>query len=171
MKALSVWGFPHSSAGEESTCNAAGLTAWVRSLGWEDLLERERLPTPVVWLGEFHGLHSPWGRKELDTTERLSLSLCRFVNKFYETKFLESLLNILIIVINRRAHHLRRNSSPVLCVIIGFISDHMSSPSCLQYLITNKLPFKILITKIFYKYWVQFAYLVSPTKWGPISIL
>ena len=25
--------------------------------------------------GEFHGLHSPWGRKESDTTERLSPSL------------------------------------------------------------------------------------------------
>ena len=33
------------------------------------------LPTPVFWPGEFHGLHSPWGRKESDMTERLSLSL------------------------------------------------------------------------------------------------
>ena len=30
---------------------------------------RERLPTPVFWPGEFHGLYSPWGCKELDTTE------------------------------------------------------------------------------------------------------
>ena len=31
---------------------------WVRSLGWEDPLEkeRERLPTPVFWPGEFPGL-------------------------------------------------------------------------------------------------------------------
>ena len=35
----------------------------------------ERLPTPVLWPGEFHGLYSPWGRKESDTTEWLSLSL------------------------------------------------------------------------------------------------
>ena len=34
---------------------------------------RERLPTPVFWPEEFHGLYSPWGRKESDTTERLSL--------------------------------------------------------------------------------------------------
>ena len=34
------------------------------------------LPTPVVWPGEFHGLYSPWGCKESDTTEWLSLSLC-----------------------------------------------------------------------------------------------
>ena len=35
----------------------------------------DRLPTPVFWPGEFHGLYSPWGRKELDMTEGLSLSL------------------------------------------------------------------------------------------------
>ena len=34
---------------------------------------RERLPTPVFWPGEFHEAYSPWGRKESDTTERLSL--------------------------------------------------------------------------------------------------
>ena len=30
---------------------------------------------PPQWPGEFHGLYSPWGHKESDTTERLSLSL------------------------------------------------------------------------------------------------
>ena len=44
---------------------------WVQSLGWEDPLEKERLPTPVFWPGEFHGLYSPWGHKELDMTEGL----------------------------------------------------------------------------------------------------
>ena len=42
---------------------------WVSSLGWEDPLEREKLPTPVFWPGEC----SPWGSKESDTTEQLSL--------------------------------------------------------------------------------------------------
>ena len=46
---------------------------WVRSLGWEDLLVKGRLPTPVFWPGEFHGLYSPWGRKESDMPEQLSL--------------------------------------------------------------------------------------------------
>ena len=46
---------------------------WVQSLGWKDPLEKERLPTPVFWPGEFQGLNSPWGRKESDMTERLSL--------------------------------------------------------------------------------------------------
>ena len=47
---------------------------WVRSLGWEDPWRRDRLPTPVLWSEEFHRLCSPWGPKELDMTERLSLS-------------------------------------------------------------------------------------------------
>ena len=46
---------------------------WVQSLGWEGPLEKGRLPATVFWPGEFHGLYSPGGRKESDTTERLSL--------------------------------------------------------------------------------------------------
>ena len=47
---------------------------WVRSLGWEVPLEKGMAtPSPLVfWPGEFHGPYSPWGRKELDTTEQLS---------------------------------------------------------------------------------------------------
>ena len=48
--------------------------ARARSLGREDPLEKETVPTPVLLPGKFHGLRSlvgfsPWGRKELDTTE------------------------------------------------------------------------------------------------------
>ena len=54
----------------------------VPSLGQEDLLEKEWQPTPVFWPGEsmdciVHGV------PELDTTERLSLSL---VEKYYQAK-------------------------------------------------------------------------------------
>ena len=42
---------------------------WVQSLSWEDPWRRERLPTPVFWPGEFHGVCSPWGRQESDMTE------------------------------------------------------------------------------------------------------
>ena len=104
----SVWGFPHSSVGKESACNAedpglipglersaregtgyplwyswASLVAqlvknpptmqetWIQFLGkipWR----RERLPTPVFWPRELHGLYSPWDHKESNTTERLN---------------------------------------------------------------------------------------------------
>ena len=39
---------------------------WVQFLGWEDPLRRERLPSPVFWPEEFHGLYSPWSHKELE---------------------------------------------------------------------------------------------------------
>ena len=42
---------------------------WVGKIPWR----RERLPTPVFWPGEFHDLRSPWGHKESDTNEQLSL--------------------------------------------------------------------------------------------------
>ena len=44
----------------------AVLETWVPSLGWEDPWRRKRLPTPVFWPGEVHGLYSPRGRKESD---------------------------------------------------------------------------------------------------------
>ena len=42
---------------------------WVGKISWR----RESLPTLVFWPGEFHGLYGPWGLKESDMTERLSL--------------------------------------------------------------------------------------------------
>ena len=73
-------GFPGGSVGKESTCNAGDLGS---ILGWEDLLEKGRLSTPVLWRREFNGLY-PWSRKEQDMTEALSLSFtlsCEFYMK------------------------------------------------------------------------------------------
>ena len=52
----------------------------VRSLGWEDPLEKGMATHSSILPGQFHGQRSladyiSWGHKELDTTERLSLSL------------------------------------------------------------------------------------------------
>ena len=46
-----------------------GFDPWVGKIPWR----REWLPTLVFWFGEFYGLYSPWGHKESDTTEWLSL--------------------------------------------------------------------------------------------------
>ena len=51
---------------------------WVQSLGW--LWRRKWLPTPVFLPGKSHGQrslvgYSPWGGKESDTTEWLTLSI------------------------------------------------------------------------------------------------
>ena len=58
-------GFSCGSAGKEPTCN--GFDPWVGKIPWR----RERLPTPVLWPREFHGLYSPWDCKESDTTEHI----------------------------------------------------------------------------------------------------
>ena len=44
-------------AGKESACNVGylGSSPWVGKIPWR----RERLPIPVFWPGEFHGLYSP----------------------------------------------------------------------------------------------------------------
>ena len=66
--------FPCGSAGKESTCSVGDL-GLISGFDLQDLIpwRRERLPTPVFWPGEFHRLYSPWGHKESDTTEQLSL--------------------------------------------------------------------------------------------------
>ena len=98
---LSNTGFPDSSAGKESTCNAgdpSSIPGLGRSTGgergyplqysWASLIQlvknlpamretwvgkvpwrREKLPIPVFWPGELHGLYDPWGHKVLDVTE------------------------------------------------------------------------------------------------------
>ena len=47
---------------------------WVWSLGWEDPLEKGKATHSVFWPREFLGRYSPWGCKESDTTEWLSLT-------------------------------------------------------------------------------------------------
>ena len=42
---------------------------WVQSLGLEDPLEKGMAAYSIFWSGEFHGLYSLWGHKELDKTE------------------------------------------------------------------------------------------------------
>ena len=56
---------------------------WVPSLGREDPLEKGKATHSVFWPGEFHGLYSPWGHKELDKTERLSEKIVCMISGFF----------------------------------------------------------------------------------------
>ena len=56
-------------------CRRSGFDPWIRKTPWR----REWQCTPVFLLGEFHEQrslvdNSPWGRKESEMTEKLSLS-------------------------------------------------------------------------------------------------
>jgi len=55
-------------------CGRPWFNPWVRKIPWRS----EWLPTPVFLPGKFHGQeslvdYSPWGHKESDRTEQLSL--------------------------------------------------------------------------------------------------
>ena len=66
-----IYGFPCDSAGKESAQNVGDLSL-IPGLG-RSPGEGKGYPTPVFQPGEFYGLYTPWGRKESDMTERLSL--------------------------------------------------------------------------------------------------
>ena len=67
-----IWGFPGGSDGKESACQCRRprFNPWVGKIPWRT----EWQPTPVLLPGELHGKrslvdYSPWGYKELETTE------------------------------------------------------------------------------------------------------
>ena len=62
-----ILGFPDSSIGKKNP--PAMRKTWVHPWVEKSPGRRDRLPTSVSWPEEFHGLYSPWGRKESDTTE------------------------------------------------------------------------------------------------------
>ena len=68
----SILGLPRGLRQKKSTSNVGDLGLIP---GWEDLLEKGTATYSSILAWRIHGLYSPWGRKESDTTERLSLSL------------------------------------------------------------------------------------------------
>ena len=72
------WGFPSVTALENPVCwcRRHRCDSWVKKIPWHG----KWLPTPVVLTRESQGQrslvgYSPWGRKELDMTERLRCSI------------------------------------------------------------------------------------------------
>ena len=65
------FGFPYGSAGKESTCNVGELGS-IPQLGRSP---GEGKGYPLQYSGLENGLYSPWGLKEWDRSEQLSLSL------------------------------------------------------------------------------------------------
>ena len=70
----------------------------VRKIFWR----REWLPTPVFLPGEFHGQrnlagYNPWGVKESDTTEKLTLSLFLYIRTRLDIIVLQILMVFLIL--------------------------------------------------------------------------
>ena len=93
----------------------------VQSLGQEDPLEQGMAtPTPVFMPGEFHGWrslagYSPWGLKELDTTERLHFHLCTWRGQGATA------------IITLSCKHLQLNS--LINLFCSYQRIHLSTPS------------------------------------------
>ena len=73
----------------KNTCNPedSGSIPGVGNVPWR----REWLPTPVFLPGEFYGKrslvdYSPWGRKEVEMTEKLSLRFKRVLREMIAFK-------------------------------------------------------------------------------------
>ena len=81
-------GFPDGTSGKEPGCQCrrckrCGFDPWVGKIPWR----RAWQPIPVFLPGKFHGQRSlagctPWGHKESDTTEHMSIN-------FFEILFCE----------------------------------------------------------------------------------
>ena len=71
-------GFLGGSDSKESACIVGDL-GWIPGLGRSP--EKGKGYPLIFWPGEFHALYSPWGCKESDTTEQLSLSQGKPYNK------------------------------------------------------------------------------------------
>ena len=56
---------------------------WVRSLGWEDPLEKGTSTHSSILAWRIPWGNSPWGNEELEMTERLSLSLAMVTHSFH----------------------------------------------------------------------------------------
>ena len=111
---MEAQGFPCGSAGKESACKKEsacnvgrpGFDPWVGKIPWR----REQLLTPILWPGEFHGLYSPWGRKELDTTEQLTLHTHTIIYIYIHTPF----YTILYIFV----YHLEKGMAAHLSILV-----------------------------------------------------
>ena len=109
------------SDSKESSCNVGDPVLIPVKIPWR----REWLPTPVFLPGEFHRQrslegYSPWGHKELDTVEQLTLSLSWFpvlygkslslMNFMYSSSFF-CMSNIPLYMCTHTLHLLK----PVIC--------------------------------------------------------
>ena len=68
--------FPWASLVAQLVKNPPAMwETWIRSLDWEDPLEKGKATHSSILAWRIPWIYRPWGRKELDTTEQLSLFL------------------------------------------------------------------------------------------------
>ena len=131
---------------------------WVWSLGWEDLLQKKQLPTPVVWPGEFHGLNSPWSHKESDMTETFTFASHQTHNSvfifpimwFFFIHFIFIYVVEHYIIITFAYTHVKRNMEmfntiQVLFLVISILLWRLIFPYRFFFLLTEELLFNFFV--------------------------
>ena len=81
MQAIPVWFLVRKIHWRRDRLPTSVFLGFVGKSPWR----RKRLPTLVFWPREFHGLYNPWGHKDSDTTEQLSL---HFLSSFGKSHYL-----------------------------------------------------------------------------------
>ena len=71
MSSLILWASLVTQLGKNLP---AMLETWVRSVGWEDPWIKERIPTPIFWPGESHGLYIHGSQRVRHDWETFTLS-------------------------------------------------------------------------------------------------
>ena len=128
-----TWGFPGGTSVKEPVCQCRrpkrrGFDPWLGKIPWW----RTRQPSPVFFPGESHGQrslagYSPWGHKELNTTEVTSHahthvysivnSFCRTVGKSNIVKQLYSNRNEFL----KKMHIMSRDAQSASSPMPGFL--------------------------------------------------
>ena len=138
---FTVQGFSGGSDGKGSAYNAGDLALipgsdpWIRKIPWR----RKWHPTPVILPGEFHGQtsladYSPWGCKELDMIEQLTLSLLPSypasgtLTQFYLTSFCE-ILKLLSLMTHNLTTGIRHYGSQISSILFVHKNDWDLFPS------------------------------------------
>ena len=114
-------------------CRSPGFNPWVGTIPWR----KERLPTPVFWPGEFHGLYSPWGHEDLDTTEWLLLthSLTHSLHFGLFCRTMRATWNIFKVEINHLSLIIHVNHISSTNIMENFLSTFSFSTSTQQFFV------------------------------------
>ena len=136
---------------------------WVQSLGWDNHLEKERathssiLAWEIPWTKEPGGLYySPWGPKELDTTEWLSTA--QHDNCSHTSFGFHFCTLFWLPVVEKTLLHTDKQFAKGL----GF----WISPPCIFWLLfvqINMVPWKRNIERFLFQYWLRNTYVHTKT--------
>ena len=108
-----------------AACRRPLFDSWVENVPWR----RDRLPTPVFWPREFHGLYSPWGCKELDMSDWEKKKKKGLVNHFKTDNFILEYIGFISSSPTGSSRHSKHPSSSLSLTRPSWLIDKVFHPS------------------------------------------